>query len=69
MPDRRYSLSAQKYNEDTGRPEALGIHKVEDIHTHAVHTAKTMLDTIPEATIIEVYDHDTERYEYISRLS
>lgn len=56
MTASRYSLSAFKYNEDTGRAEALHIWKKEDLLTEAKHTARNMLDMNPEAAFIRIYE-------------
>lgn len=66
--ERRYTLSAHKYDEETGRARPMGIYKTEDLHSHAIHTAKLMLDTNPEAMLIEIFDMRTNKYEHYSRL-
>jgi hypothetical protein len=54
----RYSLSAFRYNEDTGRPEGMGEYKKENLLTEARHTARNMLDMNPEAAFIRIYEGD-----------
>jgi hypothetical protein len=69
MENKRYTLSAMNYDEETGRPKSLGIYKTEDIHTHALRTADLMLDVNPEAMLIEIYDNKSNTYEQVSRLN
>lgn len=58
---RRYMLSAFKYDEDSGRTVPLHVYKTEDLGTHAEHTARLMLETNPEAMLIEAYDTRTKQ--------
>lgn len=52
----RYSLSAFKYNEDTGHAEPMGIHKRENLLSEAKHTARNILDKEPEASFVSIYE-------------
>lgn len=67
--ERRYMLSAFKYDEETGRPVSMHIYKTDDLATHAERTARLMLDVNPEATLIEIFDTRTKSTSTISRLN
>jgi hypothetical protein len=59
MERNRYTLSAFKHDEETGRPMPMHIHGTHHLYTEAEHYAKVMLDANQEATLIEIFDHDT----------
>lgn len=65
----RYTLSAFKNDEETCRPVSLNFSKTEHMLTEAKHYAKHMLDILPEATFIEIFDHKSMRpIERVTRL-
>lgn len=54
----RYSLSAFKYDEDSGRAIGLGKYRKEQLLSEARHYARVMLEENPEAAFVRIYEGD-----------
>lgn len=62
----RFTLTAFKYNEDSMRPEGMGIHKQEALLTDAWKTARDMLVLNDQAVFVEIY-RDSQKIDTVTR--